>query len=240
MKALILAAGFGSRLAPFTSDRPKALVAVNGKPILFKQIESLYENGVEDITVVSGYRADALEKAVRSIWRDVKILPSRDYASTNNMYSAYLGIRAMFPDLEPKPFVMMNADVFFDASVLAALLRFPSPNAVVVDFGRYLEESMKVTESGGRLRAISKEIRAAEALGCSIDVYKFGDDGAKAFYKKSCGYIEDRGERNLWSEVALNDAFADAPFLACPLCGRWVEIDDLADLSAAEALFRTP
>lgn len=43
MKALILAAGVGSRLAPITNDRPKSLVPVNGKPILIKQLENLFE-----------------------------------------------------------------------------------------------------------------------------------------------------------------------------------------------------
>ena len=52
MKALILAAGLGTRLRPITDTRPKSMVEVNGKPILFKQIDNLLENGVEDITVV--------------------------------------------------------------------------------------------------------------------------------------------------------------------------------------------
>ena len=55
MKALILAAGFGSRLAPLTDTIPKSLVPVNGKPILFKQIENLYENGITDISRVGLY-----------------------------------------------------------------------------------------------------------------------------------------------------------------------------------------
>ena len=64
MKALILAAGLGTRLSPLTNDRPKSLVAVNGKPILFKQIENLLENGIADITIVSGYKSEVLKEAV--------------------------------------------------------------------------------------------------------------------------------------------------------------------------------
>lgn len=62
MKALILAAGLGTRLAPITDDRPKSLVPVNGKPILIKQIENLLENGITDITVISGCKGDMLKK----------------------------------------------------------------------------------------------------------------------------------------------------------------------------------
>ena len=236
-KALILAAGLGTRLAPITNDRPKSLVPVNGTPILMKQIENLKKNGIMDITIVSGYKADVLEKAVHEKYAEIKIVESVNYATTNNMYSAYLGIMAMFPNGNITPFYMMNADVFFDASVIAALEETPAPNLVVVDIGRYIEESMKVVEKDGRLITISKKITPEEALGCSIDVYKFGIDGGKAFFDRCVEYIEDKKEFKMWSEVALNDAFADAFFQACPLNGRWLEIDNHEDLVAAEALF---
>ena len=236
-KALILAAGLGTRLAPITNDRPKSLVPVNGKPILLKQIENLKQNGIVDITIVSGYKADALEAAVHVKYPEIKIVESVDYATTNNMYSAYLGIKAMFPDGNIRPFYMMNADVFYDASVITALEKDERCDLVAVDMGRYIDESMKVIEKDGRLVAISKQITPEEALGCSIDVYKFGADGGKAFFNRCVEYIEGKKELKKWSEVALNDAFADAVFQACPLDGRWLEIDNHEDLAAAEALF---
>lgn len=64
MKALILAAGLGTRLAPITENCPKSLVPVNGKPILVRQIENLLENGISNITVVSGYKGDILEERI--------------------------------------------------------------------------------------------------------------------------------------------------------------------------------
>ena len=106
MKALILAAGLGSRLAPITDHCPKSLVPVNGKPILEKQIENLLENGITDITVVSGYHADILHKAVSEKFPTVKLLHSVDYATTNNMYSAYLARSEM----SGQELLMMNAD----------------------------------------------------------------------------------------------------------------------------------
>lgn len=242
MKALILAAGLGTRLAPITNTVPKSLVPVNGKPILFKQIENLHENGITDITIISGYKADVLEKAVHENWPEIKIIESVNYAVTNNMYSAYLGIKAMFSEdnIAPfliSPFLMMNADVFYDVSIIKALLENPEPNLIVVDIGRYLEESMKVTEGHGRITAISKAIAPENALGCSIDVYKFGTDGGQAFFNHCIDFIEQKHELKLWSEVALNNALSDVPFYACPLNGRWLEIDNHEDLAAAEKLF---
>ncbi len=236
-KALILAAGLGTRLAPITNDRPKSLVCVNGKPIIIKQIENLNSNGIVDITIVSGYKAEVLENVVHKIHPEVKIIESVDYATTNNMYSAYLGIKAMFPDGDIQPFYMMNADVFFDESVITALERDNRYNLVVVDVGHYIEESMKVIEKDRRLVAISKKISPEEALGCSIDVYKFGKDGGKAFFDRCCEYIKEKKELKMWSEVALNDAFGDVLFHSCPLNGRWIEIDNHEDLEIAQRIF---
>lgn len=234
MKSLILAAGLGTRLAPITDDRPKSLVPVNGKPILFKQIENLLENGITDITVVSGYKGDMLKKTVLDLYPDIKIIHSADYAGTNNMYSAYLAK----DEVGNEPFLMMNADVFYDASVITALLKDKSPNAIVTEIGRYIEESMKVVEKDGRLVKISKAITREEALGVSIDVYKFSAEGGAAFFKKCADYIEEKGELKLWSEVALNDILQEITFKACPLVGRWLEIDNHEDLAAAEELFK--
>ena len=234
MKALILAAGLGSRLAPITDHCPKSMVPVNGKPIIFKQIENLLENGITDITVVSGYKAEVLEDAVSSTFPGIRFIRSIDFANTNNMYSAYLAKDVM----KGEAFLMMNADVFYDASVLKELISFPAENAIVVEIGNYIEESMKVVEENGHLVKISKQILPAEALGVSIDVYKFSPVGGQAFFNKCIEYIEGKKELKMWSEVALNDILPHSNFKACPLKGRWLEIDNHDDLAAAEKLFK--
>lgn len=233
MKALILAAGLGSRLAPITNDRPKTLVPVNGKPIIFKQIENLHENGITDITIVSGYKADILERAVHELYPEIVFIENIDYTTTNNMYSAFIARNV----IGNNDFLMMNADVFYDSSVLKALLLFKAPNAIVTDIGMFIEESMKVVQKNGRLVEISKTIKPEDALGSSIDVYKFSVEGGQAFFQKCAEYIEDRKELNKWSEIALNDIMEEINFQACPLDGRWLEIDNHQDLAAAEKIF---
>lgn len=234
MKALILAAGLGSRLAPLTDNCPKSLVEVNGKSILIKQIENLYENNIEDITIISGYKADILESKIHDLYPKINTICSKDYQITNNMYSAYLAREI----LKNEDFLMMNADVFFDSSVISNLLKFEAPNAIVTDIGNYLEESMKVVEKGNRLVEISKQISPNDALGSSIDVYKFSKSASNTFFEKCKEYIEERKELKLWSEVAINDILDKERFEACPLVGRWVEIDNHEDLAIAQNLFK--
>lgn len=234
MKALILAAGLGSRLAPITDNVPKSMVPVNGKPILVKQIENLINNDIKDITIVTGYKSEVIEELVSKNYPFIEIKKSEDYINTNNMYSAYLAKEK----LQNEDFLMMNADVYFDESIITELKKDNYINAIVTDIGNYNEESMKVIENNNKLVAISKQITEKEALGTSIDVYKFSKDAGKAFFEKCSEYIDDKKELKLWSEVALNDILNDVDFKACPLKGRWFEIDNHEDLKKASELFK--
>ena len=150
------------------------------------------------------------------------------------MYSAYLAKKALYN----QEFLMMNADVFYDDVALTELLKNKYSNAIIVDIGTYNEESMKVIEKDGKLVSISKQIPEKEALGCSIDVYRFSTSASKAFFDKCTEYIENKKELKLWSEVALNDILNEVDFVACPLKGRWVEIDNHDDLAIATNLFK--
>lgn len=234
MKALILAAGMGTRLAPLTNNLPKSLVTVNGKPILVKQIENLYENNIIDITVIAGYKADILKDRINVLFPQVKIIINENFANTNNMYSAFLGKDS----IGNSDFLMMNSDVFYDSSVIKALLNTNASNAIVTDIGRYIEESMKVVQKDNRLVQISKQVSKMDALGSSIDVYKFSHKAGQAFFNKCSQYINDKKQVKLWSEIALNDILPQVLFEACPLVGNWVEIDNSEDLSEAERIFK--
>lgn len=234
MKGLILAAGIGSRLYPLTSELPKAMVPVNGIPIIQKQIENLIENGINEIFVVVGFCAEKMENFVSKKFPNVIFIHNEEYRQTNNMYSAFLAKS----HLDNCDLIMMNADVFFDSSILHSLIAFPKKDAIVTDIGRYNEESMKVTFSQGKITSISKKITENDSYGSSIDVYKFSKETSHGFFGICEEYIIQKKQRNFWSEVALNDLLKTTSFQPCPCIGRWFEIDTLEDLHEAELIFR--
>lgn len=233
MKALILAAGLGTRLRPITDTRPKSMVEVNGKPILFKQIDNLLENGIEDITVIAGYKSEMMIDTINKFYKNIKIIINDVYDKTNNMYSAYMAIDDMYNN----EFLLMNADVFYDSTIVEELIKNDYQNSIVVEEGVYNDESMKVICVDGRIMNISKAISKDNAYGVSIDVYKFSKEGSKVFYDKVKEYIEDKKELNQWTEVALNEVLKLVEFKPCPLKGRWMEIDNHEDLRRAESIF---
>ena len=62
MYALVIAGGEGARLRPYTADRPKPMIAIAGKPILQRQVEWLKKQGVSDVVLLCGYRADVIQR----------------------------------------------------------------------------------------------------------------------------------------------------------------------------------
>jgi len=91
-KAIILAAGVGSRLMPLTADKPKCMVDVCGKPILVRMLEHLESIGVGEATIVHGYKGECIQDVVGTRFGRVAIdyLENPDFKDTNSMYSLWL------------------------------------------------------------------------------------------------------------------------------------------------------
>jgi choline kinase len=234
MKAVILAAGRGSRLKSFTENIPKALLSVNGIPIIIQQVENLRANGIADIAVVGGYEFGKLIKTLNEHVSGIYCTVNDEYAVTHNMFSS-LCVRNW---VDTSPFIMLNGDVFFDQHILSELLSFKYSNAILVDYGVYFGESMKVTHKHGMITSISKDIEQKDALGSSIDIYKFSSQGASEYFSECNRIINKQHKRRLWCEVAINNILKSVEFKACPFWGRWIEIDTIEDLRQAELLFK--
>lgn len=235
MRAVILAAGLGTRLRPITDSKPKCLVKAAGKPILQHQIDAYLAAGVDQILVVSGYRADAVASFCAAYGDKVQIVRNDDYATTNNMYSLYLAYR----QLGDEGFLLSNGDVVYDPGILQDLLRAEG-SFIAADSGSYAEESMKIVVESGCAVDISKKIPPAKAYGNSIDLYRFDAATARQFGQVVRGVIEGERNRNEWTELALQKMLQSRRIQMKPFdIGKrnWVEIDNFEDLAAADEKF---
>lgn len=238
MIGIILAAGIGSRLRPMTNTKPKCLVTSAGKPILQYQIDAYIEAGVEELVIVVGYESGAIRdfcKHIKGI--DIHIVENHDYETTNNMYSLYL-VREY---AQNRDFILNNADLTIDSSIVAHLAGCESADAIAVDRSLYNDESMKLSvDETGRVTDISKEVSEQNSYGCSIDFYKFSARSSTVFFAEISRIIED--ERNLkdWTEVAMQRLMHSGAmnFEPCDISGKsWVEIDNYEDLALSDRVF---
>lgn len=124
MRVVILAAGQGTRLRPFTNDRPKCLVELNGRPLLHRQLEVLRAAGLTDIALVGGYRADCLEG------HGVKVLLNPRFAETNMVSTLFYAQEWM---VEGEDLLIAYGDIIYEQSVLDSVLATDAPLAIAID-----------------------------------------------------------------------------------------------------------
>ncbi len=85
-RAIIMAAGFGSRMAPVTLDTPKPLVKVNGKRIIDTLLDALYEKDIKDIIIITGYKKEQFYQLLEK-YPTIKFVDNPDYNKENNISS---------------------------------------------------------------------------------------------------------------------------------------------------------
>lgn len=234
MKAVILAAGLGSRLRPITNEVPKCMVPVNGIRIIDKQIDNLLQNGVNEIYVVDGYKAEILAAHLKEMYPQVHIVSNPRYAETNNMYSLFLTAKYV----KGEEFLLMNSDVYYDSSVIKGMIEGGNQSKIACDKSGFLEESMKITLDDKKINHISKKITEEEHFAVSIDVYRISKEDSLILFKEVENTIIGRKDENSWTEVALDNIFIDTNFQPYIIDGRWFEIDNYDDLHKAEEIFK--
>ena len=235
---VILAAGIGSRLRPITKSLPKCMVKTAGRPLLEYQFDAYRNAGITELVVVVGYEGLAIRNYCKHI-KDlsITIVENADYEITNNMYSFYLARKY----IGRRPFILNNADLVVDQSIISTMLSSPDVSAVAIDSSVFNNESMKVSVNQANFICdISKSIPNENSAGCSIDFYKFSLDDGQLFIAEVIKIIEIEKNLKDWTEVALQRAFRQQKlrFSIIDVAGSdWVEIDNYDDLAIADRKF---
>jgi L-glutamine-phosphate cytidylyltransferase len=229
MRAVILAAGAGSRLRPVIGPFPKCLAPVGDSTLLERQIDALRDHGIDAITVVVGYRSDAIEHVCG---RQVEFVYNHEYAATNSLFSLWLA-----RDLLSEGFVVLNSDVLFHPHLLTRLLTSRHEDALLMarrDAGvRYSDEEMKVHVRDGCVAAIDKGLSDALADGENVGIAKFGEAGAATLVAHADAIVR-RGAVREWLPRAFHSFSQERPLHVIETSGYpWIEIDFPEDYARA-------
>jgi choline kinase len=228
-RAIILAAGRGSRLKNVAGDVPKCLAPMGATTLLERQIAALKAAGVDEVVVVTGYRAELIERVCGSAARCVENVR---HAETNSLYSLWLA-REFFGD----GFVVMNGDVLFHPHLLAELLDAPAEDALLISYADPAaplgDEEMKVVVRDGCVAEITKQMDGRMADGENVGVVKFGAAGARILVDLLDQRVAAGGLRD-WAPRAFGDFARIRPLYAVGTRGYpWTEIDFPADYERA-------
>lgn len=228
--AVIVAAGRGTRLLPLTATRPKCLVPVGGRAILDHQLDALAAAGIGRAVVVAGYRADQVATHVAGARHPLaaSVLFNPFWAVASSISSVWAA-RACFEG----PFLLLNGDTVFDASVIRdALARAGDGVELVVErVARFAPDDMRVAARDGRVVAVAKMLDAAVATHRSLGlIVSRGPHGGG--YGAALREVIDAPEGIHAFHHAIVDRLARTSRVgALEAAGRWCEIDRPEDIA---------
>jgi choline kinase len=237
MQAIILAAGVGERLGDTALGRPKALLEMGGASLLARHCRVLRAHGVTEIHVITGYGADLVAAELEALPDGSRI---RRTLNPGFRLGSVMSLRAAGPVLRAgSPVLVMDADVLYDARVLARLIRSPLHNCFLLD--RDYEpgdEPVKLCIRSGSIVEFRKQLPAdlrCDMQGESVGFFRFDPDIAAALADRCDEYAAADRQREPYEEVirdlvlATPDRFGYEDVTGLP----WIEIDFPADIERA-------
>ena len=234
MKAVILAAGQGTRIRSVHGEHPKCLIEVDGSTILDHQLEALSMAGVNDVAIVVGYEKEQIISHVRARSltnnQHIHFIENPAFFITNNIYSLWLALDWLRGD----SFIVLNADVIFDPGILESAVRPYAPISMIVD-PLWRDETMKVIIEGDRVVEMSKKISREEFSGTYIGITVFSKFIQNQFFRKMNKLI-GFGRVNEFFNVAVQQLANEGVHIGFTSTEAmaWAEIDDPVDLSFAQ------
>jgi choline kinase len=237
-KAIILSAGQGSRLLPLTENMPKCLLGLGSRNMLEWQLRGLAAAGVGEAVVVTGFRAELVERALEQITprhMRVRTLFNPFYKVADNLASCWM-VRGELNG----PSLILNGDTLFEPEIARRLISAPTaPITVTIDRkSAYDADDMKVSTSGDRLTAIGKKLPLATVTGESIGFLRFEPAGAHAFINEIERTMRTPEGVGLWYLSAIHRlANSGTNVRVASIEGlQWGELDFPADLSRCRAI----
>ena len=238
MKAIILAAGRGSRMKSLTDNNLKCLVKLRGKTLLDWQLQALREAGIRDIAVVTGYRRELLaDKGLTEFhnpnWEITQMVSSLAYADSW---------------LKEEPCVVSYSDIFYAPGAVRSLMQSSSALAVTYDpnwlalwqqrFGDPLldAETFRLTAQHTLAEIGNKPQSVAEVQGQYMGLLRFTPEGwAEVQRIRTQLGAEQAARMHMTGTLQRVIEAGRVPIAALPYVGEWGEVDTAEDLATYQS-----
>jgi choline kinase len=234
--AVILVAGEGKRLRPFTLTNPKCFAQVGGRRILENALEALATSGCREVIIVTGHHAELIRTTISDNFAGMSIryIINSKFETTNSMYSLAMGLDGL-----DEPTWVLEGDVFFEHTIL----NLPTESEI----GWYVDSAARHLDGAfieADTKKIARSLKIIRDLGQlqdnqykSIGILKLSREGVCQIKKWLCQGIED-GRVNDYYDLILGDHMETGMLKIVDVAGKkWFEIDTSEDLENARHLF---
>ena len=234
MKAIILAAGRGSRMKDLTEERPKCLVELRGRTLLDWQLDALRAAGIAEIAIVTGYKRELLAD------RGLVEFHNARWAETN-MVSSLLCAQAW---LQVAPCIVSYSDIFYSSMAVQSLMNCQASLAVTYDpnwlelwkqrFGDPLldAETFRLTPENSLAEIGNKPTSVDEVQGQYMGLLRFTSEGlAEVLRIRAELKYEQCDKMHMTGTLQKVIDAGRIAIAACPYTGEWGEVDSAEDLA---------
>ena len=222
MKAIIMAAGIGSRLKNINGNRPKCLIESDGISLISRSVAMLEDRGITDISVITGYRSDLIRQELQD---RVRFLHNPYYAVTNSIASLWLAKEMLCGDV-----ILMNADLYYEASVLDTALSQTGNAVMLSDCTRIIDADFRFGVQGNRILKTGNQLSNQETDCEYVGIVRIDKRFIQIFRNRLEEMIKKGDFRNWWEGVLyalINDGI---DILHKDVGGAfWTEVDHLGD-----------
>ena len=242
---IILAAGEGTRLRPYTLERPKCMVEIDGKSLLDRQISVLSHESINDIVIIGGYKIKMLEG------KGDRLKENKRYHETNMVWTLFSAQEELNDEL-----IVSYGDIVYSREILQSLLDSSSDISVIIDkdwesywrarFDNPLDdaETLKLRDDG-TINEIGKKPESIEEIeGQYIGLMKFSAHGIvkiKAIFDdaKEKGYLLNKTVEKAYMTDLLQAAIEKGMAVeSVSTNGGWIEVDSVEDLKSEVTMKR--
>ncbi len=233
MKAVILAAGMGTRLGAHAQGNPKCLLEIDGSTLLERSLTNLSDAGVRDAVIVLGFRGAAITELIGNEYKgiDVTYVENLEYANTGNMYSL-----ARAKDILKTDTMILEGDLIYQGDAITRLIDAPEKDVILV--GRLLHHGDDVfirTNEHGHITDLGVKMdRNEEAVGALLGISKYSPEFIEKLFVQADSDFAQGNTNFHYEETVLETSKSGHPIHAL-LCHdiHWTEVDNENDLKRA-------
>jgi choline kinase len=234
MKAIILAAGTGTRLMPLTKDIPKPLLKINNTSLMERMMINCISNNVNEFIIVLGHKKERVIEKIDYLKNkyqvEIETVENKKYSETNTSCSVSLAIQQLDDDI-----MIINGDNVVDERMISGLLNIKETALVIDNHKKLNEESFKIRIENNVIMEIGKGLDIDTASGEFIGISKVSKDDLHLFNSILEELIAEDVQN--YYDLAYKELSKKAKIKYFYTNGlKWTEIDDKSDWEYAHTL----
>lgn len=222
MKAIIMAAGIGSRIQGVIGNKPKCLIMADEETLIGRMVRILKSRNINDITVITGYKSQLIHDELGS---KVGYFHNPLYSVTNSITSLWLAKELLDGDV-----ILMNADLYVEENVIDIALAQTRHVAMLSDCTRIEDADFRFAVNGDRIVKTGNQLKNHETDCEYVGIVRI-DESFIAEFKTRLEHMVQRADFRNWWEGVLYSFIDDgmAIYHKDVMGTFWTEVDHLGD-----------